>query len=84
MTSPPALENDFQERVTSPPALENDFQERVVMPPAPSNAFLGAGGDVTRPYKYFLKYPKTCFISRKIANHIQKNSKIDPTIVESH
>ena len=54
------------------------------MPPAPSNAFLGAGGDVTRPYKYFLKYPKTCFISRKIANHIQKNSKIDPTIVESH
>jgi len=50
----------------------------------PSNAFTGAGGDVTCPYKYFSKYPKTCFISRKIANHIQKNSKIDPTIVEGH
>ena len=47
-----------------------------MMPPTPSNAFSGVGGDVTRPYKYFLKYPKTCFISRKIANHIKKTQKL--------
>ena len=53
------IEKDFLGRVTPPPALGNALQGRVTPPPVPENPvprhhppFPGAGGGVTRPWKW--------------------------------